>query len=94
LGPGSGRVAIKGSLPAIGSSLEKQELRISCNSAPVATFPVPSGDFHFEFDVPAGCQHQACSFEVYATRSFIPRLRGMSTDSRRLAYMFKSIGWA
>jgi glycosyltransferase involved in cell wall biosynthesis len=94
LGPGSGSVVIEGCVPNVGASLEKQELRIACNGARVASFRVPCGDFHFAFDLPAGCRQRTCSFEVRATRSFIPRLKGMSNDFRRLAFMLKSFGWA
>jgi glycosyltransferase involved in cell wall biosynthesis len=94
LGPGSGRAVIEGCLPTIGAFLEKQELRINCNGAHITSFHLPFGDFQLAFDVPAGSERYPCTFEVSASRSFIPRLKSMSNDFRRLAYMLKTFAWA
>lgn len=93
LGPGSGRVQMRGRLPRIARHLEKQELSIDCNGVQVSNVRIPTGEFSFSFDAPSASADRASNFTIRASRSIVPAISGLSRDFRRLAYVFQSFQW-
>lgn len=91
LPPGGQTLRIEGTLPNLGPSLQDQRLEVFSHGVPLARFDVPFGDF--AFSVPVEPRSEPHYFVVRASKSIVPRLTGISPDSRRLAYMLKAIAW-
>jgi hypothetical protein len=74
--------------------LRNQTLRIDANGQPLGEFPVEAGDFQLTVDVPPEFERQLLSIQVKASRWLNPGRFKRNGDDRRLAWQFKSIGWA
>jgi glycosyltransferase involved in cell wall biosynthesis len=97
LGPGSGTVVVKGTLPDFVPDLRNQELIIRCNREEVARASFSRGDFDFSFKVPTEVASQPADFRIRASNSFVPGVSGVpgaGNDFRRLSYKLKSFAWA
>jgi glycosyltransferase involved in cell wall biosynthesis len=92
LPPGNGELTLEGSLPDW-KPLQRQQLYVTGNGRYLAELDIPAGDFKFNISVPWELAEVPLSLRIEASRSVREpfSLRG---DHRRLAYTFKSIGWA
>lgn len=88
LPPGSGSLLIEGTAPGW-PSLSGQGLQVWANGSYCGDFPVGPGKFQVTVEIPPYLHEQLLSLEVKAARSVMPE-----GDFRRLAWQFKSIGWA
>jgi glycosyltransferase involved in cell wall biosynthesis len=93
LGPGSGTVLMRGSLPDLGQVLRHQVLHISCSGFEIARVRLPAGEFEFRFAVPGSLRDRPAHFIVRASRWIIPKLWGLSNDFRRLSYTLRVFEW-
>lgn len=92
LPPGEGAVCITGSLPNL-RQLKNQRLDVFCDGKQLASLNVPFGDFAFSVRMPSAPNSEPRGFVIRAAKSMVPSSSGMGPDSRRLAYLLKSIAW-
>jgi glycosyltransferase involved in cell wall biosynthesis len=90
---GGQRLRIEGSLPNLGRSLQDQRLDISCQGSRLASLDIPFGEFAFSVPALSSPVAEPCGLVIRASKSIVPQSSGISPDSRRLAYMLKSITW-
>ncbi len=88
---GRGAVRICGSLPAGIPALSGQVIAVACHGTVVAHHALSPGAFEIEFEGTGGDGVGPRSFEVTASRSFVPSRCGMGPDVRRLAFRLTKI---
>jgi len=86
LPPGNGRLRLRGTLPNIGKELAGQTIRIECNGT-AHRVRIPLGEFDVGIRTVSG---ELLNITLRAKRFVIPLHAG---DSRKLAYILKSIEW-
>jgi glycosyltransferase involved in cell wall biosynthesis len=94
LPPGGHAVRICGSLPDLGPALQHQRIDLFCDGKRHISLDVPFGDFDFSVPVPSAPCNGPYRFVLRASKSVVPRLSGISSDWRRLAYVLKAITWS
>ena len=95
---GRGPVRICGNLPGGIPELNGQIITVECGDAVVAREALSPGAFEIEFEDKASDDAKPLSFEVKASRTFVPSRSGMGPDHRQLAFMLNKIervqlGW-
>jgi len=93
LPPGAGPLLIEGSVPEW-PALRNQKLRFHANGCYLGDFHIDAGDFQVAVDIPLELEGQLLSLKVKASRSIMPGRFSWHGDHRRLAWRFRSIGWA
>jgi hypothetical protein len=88
---GSGPVRICGSLPQGISELRGQVISVKSRGTVVARKVAAAGSFEIEFEDTASDRAAPLSFELIASRAFVPSRCGMGPDNRHLAFILKTI---
>ena len=88
---GHGPVRICGTLPGGIPQLNGQIITVECGNVVVARESLSPGAFEIEFEGNASDDATPLSFEVKASRTFVPSRSGMGPDHRHLAFMLNKI---
>ena len=88
---GSGPVRICGSLPEGISELRGQVISVESRGRVLARKAAAPGSFEIEFEDSASDRASPLSFEVKASRAFVPSRCGMGPDNRHLAFILTRI---
>ena len=88
---GSGPVKIYGSLPEEFPELHGQIISVESRGTVLARKAVAPGLFEIEFEDTANHLAAPLSFELKASRAFVPSRCGVGPDNRRLAYLLTRI---
>lgn len=93
LPPGKGRIAIRGTLPDVGPSLQEQEIVLESRGEVLKKTTVRVGDFAILAPFAASPLQGPVEMELRASRFVIPRKIGLGSDSRRLSYKLRGVRW-
>lgn len=88
---GRGSIEICGVLPADILELKGQAISVQCDSKIIYEQLLAPGEFRIKFDDPMSGTGLPATFNVMASRSFIPSRSGLGPDHRHLSYMVTEI---
>ncbi len=91
---GRGHLSIEGTVPYRFRRLRGQTLAIECNGTSLGRFPIPSGKFSIQAQVPEECHGRTLMLKLRARRWVVRARIPLCGDRRRLAYMLAGIWWS